>query len=87
MLNFTLDLSDKLKYAVCVAGNVKGGPIKVLELDDALRWHVWKAGVRELEYSLDGRLGRATVTVARLDSGGAVSVLGTEGKKGSPGTL
>jgi hypothetical protein len=26
---------------------------------------VWKAGVRELEYSLDGRLGGGTVTVAR----------------------
>jgi len=26
---------------------------------------VWKAGVRELQYSLDGRLGGATVTVAR----------------------
>jgi hypothetical protein len=52
-----LDLSDELEYAARVARNVQVGPIKVLELDDASRWQVWKAGVRELEYSLDDRLG------------------------------
>src|SRR6266566_6978719 len=56
-LNFALDLPDEFEYAPRVAGNVKVRPIKVLELDDASRWQVWKAGVRELEYSLDGRLG------------------------------
>jgi hypothetical protein len=62
--NLVLNLSDEFKYATRVAWNVKIGPIKVLELDNASRWQVWKASVRELEHSLDGRLGGA---IARAD--------------------